>query len=108
LHYLGKDYLAWFRKKAACRIKNLQSGECELALCEAAKTFADENGVGCIEQNWLKPVADSIGNRLYANRLFHEAVSAGLIVRISERERLFRWRHPWFCKFLVQNEGDLE
>lgn len=107
LHHLGKDYLTWFRKKAACRIRSLQLGECAESLCASAKTFVDANVLGFFEQNWIQPVAQSIGNRLQAKLLFSEAISAGLILEIDQREKTWRWRHPWFCNFLVQNEGVL-
>jgi hypothetical protein len=108
LQHLGGDYLKWFRKKAACRIANLQLGECSEALCEAAKTFDVASEIGFKDANWLQPVADSIGNRLRAKLLYDEAISAGLILEIDRREKSWRWRHRWFCNFLVQNEGVLQ
>jgi len=108
LHHLGSDYLTWFRKKAACRITNLQRGECAEALWESAKTFDDANEIGFMDTNWLQPVAGSIGNRMRAKLLYDEAISAGLILDIDRREKTWRWRHPWFCNFLVQNEGVLQ
>lgn len=107
LHLLGKDYLRWFRKKAACRITNLQYGQCAEALCAAAKTFSDATAIGFSDKNWLQPVADSIGDRLRAKLLYDEAISAGLILEIDRRKKSWRWRHPWFCNFLVQNDGAL-
>lgn len=107
LQYLGSDYLKWFQKKAACRITNLQLGECFEALCEAAKTFDVASEIGFKDANWLQPVANSIGNRLRATLLYKEAISAGLILDIDRREQSWRWRHRWLCNFLVQNEGVL-
>lgn len=105
LHHLGSDYLKWFQKKAACRITNLQLGECCEALSEAAKTFDVASAIGFRDANWLQPVTVSIGNRLQAKLLYDEAITAGLILEIDQRDKSWRWRHPWLCSFLEQNEG---
>ena len=107
LHYLGRDYVDWFRIKAQCRIRNLELGQCAEALYAAAKTFGDANDIGNVAANWLEPVDRSIGNRLQAQLLYKEAISAGLILEIDQREKTWRWRHPWFCNFLVQSNGVL-
>jgi hypothetical protein len=107
LHLLGDDYVEWFRKKASCRIPNLKHGECEVALIAASRTFSDWNGIGEFHTNWLTSVEQSIGTRLQAIRLYDEAISAGLILQVDRSVKTWRWRHPWFCRFLAQSEGIL-
>lgn len=105
---LGNDYVKWFESKASSRMK-LRRGVCRAAFHAAAKTFESAGNRGDIELNWVKPIAEKTNlSETDAELLFLEAASAGIVVTEEAKNKVWRWKFPWFCEFLVEKGGIIE
>jgi hypothetical protein len=97
--------MKWFKDKASSRMP-LNRGICEAAFHAAATTFDSPADVGDLEQNWLQPVvAKTKLSESDVELLFLEAASAGIVVTEEAGNKVWRWKFPWFCEFLVQSGG---
>jgi len=107
LNQLGSEYVSWFQRKAADRIPNLQREDCVEALVASAVSFDQAAQVGNLNEHWTKPIVAAAGiSGARARRYFREAISAGMI-DVEEDKTTWRWRHSWFCRFLVSNQGGI-
>lgn len=104
-YQLADDYVEWFKAKASSRMK-LGRGVCEAAFQAAAETFENPGDRGDLELNWLSPiVAKTKLSEADIELLFIEAASAGIVVTEEAKNKVWRWKFPWFCKFLVDSGG---
>jgi hypothetical protein len=103
LDKLAACYLDGFRLKAETRIGGLQKHECTMALETAAQQFRDAPvRIGERERDWLRPCISAGCSRLNAIRIFDEAMTAGLVLDVEKHGRRWRWRHTWFCEYLLR------
>ncbi len=104
LDQLGGRYLDWFRRKAEIRISGLRQGECSAALLAVCERFKDNPArVADRANDWINPCTNDAGCcPLNAGQLLTEAITAGIVVEEESDGRRWRWKHKWFCEYLLR------
>jgi len=96
-------YLDWFCEKAEIRVNSLMNDECRNALVAVARRFQDNSArKGERETDWVTPCVSSGSPRLNAQQLFSEAMTAGVLAEDESGGKRWRWRHKWFCEYLLR------
>jgi hypothetical protein len=99
---LAALYVNWFCGKAEIR-NSFENEECRTALIAVAQRFEGNTArIGDRASDWTTPCADSGCSHRNANQLFGEAMTAGVLADVESGGRRWRWRHGWFCDYLLR------
>ena len=100
LHHLAEKYVHWFCSKAEMRGHALDSNELKNILSTIARKCRAGEHTWYYRRQWIDSACSTqVVTDIGADRLYNEAISAGLIEKV-ERD-IWRWRHTFIDDYLT-------
>lgn len=100
LSKLASTYIQWFYAKVEKRVGNLVLNAAQIALTKSAQRFADDpERDGFRKEDWLDPCVEAGCPEISQDKVFQEAISAGVI---DANQQTWKWKRPWLCEFLAK------
>lgn len=99
LRKIADKLVSWFSSKAKIRHQGWRPLETAAIMRKVATEPRDPRSSGHVQKDWIAPaIRDGNCGEERARRLFVEALSAGLIIRVGSGE--WRWQHYFLWDFL--------
>jgi hypothetical protein len=100
LQQLAKIYVYWFCSKAEMRGHSLKSNELEAVLTSIARQCRVDKHIDHERRSWIDSACSTrLITDVGAERLYNEAISAGLIEKIDRDT--WHWRHRFIDEYLL-------
>jgi hypothetical protein len=101
--YLGglcHSFVDWLCTKAQLRRHSIPADTTRVIVNAVATAFGDPpERTGDKKRDWDRPAEEATHSRLDASRVFEEAVSLGLVLKLDPLH--WKWRHPFMCEHLA-------
>jgi hypothetical protein len=99
---LAKSYILWFFAKVEKRVGDSKLDVIRVAIKKIAQRFVDDpERDGRWSEDWISACSEAGCFELNHDRVFYEAISAGVLELKDAGERIWKWRRPWLCEFFA-------